>query len=82
MCLRGSGLKLRVHTKKKKNFLISQTKHILWVLKGTVSFRPFFLAPKTFVKIDGFKNIYNFMLKNFVYLNLLGSLYFQKFNRH
>ena len=69
MCLRGSGLKLRVHTKK-KNFLISQTKHILWVLKGTVSLRPFFLAPKTFAKIDGFKNIHNFMLKNFVYLNL------------
>ena len=64
MCLRGSGLKLRVHTKK-KNFLISQTKHILWVLKETVSLRPFFLAPKTFVKIDGFKNIYNFLLKNF-----------------
>ena len=64
MCLRGSGLKLRVHTKKKKkNFLISQTKHILWVLKETVSLRPFFLAPKTFVKIDGFKNIYNFAQK-------------------
>ena len=81
MCLRGSGLKLRVHTKK-MNFLISQTKHILWVLKETVSLRPFFLAPKTFVKIDGFQNIYNFLLKNFVYRNLWGSLYFQKFNRH
>ena len=52
------------------------------MLKGTVSLRPFFLAPKTFVKIDGFKNIYNFLLKNFVYRNLWGSLYFQKFNRH
>ena len=70
MCLRGSGLKLRVHTKKKKNFLISQSKHILLVLKETVSLRPFFLAPKTFVKIDWFKNICNFLLKKFVYRNL------------
>ena len=35
------------------------------MLKETVSLRPFFLAPKTFVKIDGFKNIYNFLLKIF-----------------
>ena len=34
-------------------FLISQPKHMLWVLKRTVSMRRFFLAPKTYVKIDG-----------------------------
>ena len=37
----------------KFNFLISKPKHMLWVLKRTVSMRRFFWAPKTFVKIDG-----------------------------
>ena len=43
---------------------------MLWVHKRTVSMRRFFWAPKTYVKTDGLKNIYNFTLKNFVYLNL------------
>ena len=37
----------------KINFLISQPKHILWVLKKTVSLRQFFLAPKTYAQTDG-----------------------------
>ena len=37
----------------KINFLISQSKHMLWVLKRTVSVRLFFWAPKTNVKTDG-----------------------------
>ena len=45
---------------------------MLWVLKRTVSMRRFFWAPKTYVKINELENIYNFMLKNFVYLNLWG----------
>ena len=53
----------------KINFLISQPKHTLWVIKGTVSMRGFFLAPKTYVKIDGLENIYYFTLKICVYLN-------------
>ena len=32
--------------------------------------RRFFWAPKTYVKTDGLKNIYNFTLKILVYLNL------------
>ena len=35
------------------NFLISQPKHMLWVLKRTVSMRLFFLEPKTYAKTDG-----------------------------
>ena len=42
-----TGLKLRVHTKK------LTPKHMLWVLKRTVSMRRFFLAPKTYVKTNG-----------------------------
>ena len=30
--------------------------------------RWFFCAPKTYVQTDGLENIYNFTLKNFVYL--------------
>ena len=44
-------------------FLISQAKQMLWVLK-----------PKTYVKIDGYENINNCTLKNFVYLNLCSSI--------
>ena len=40
----------------KNNFLISQPKHMLWVLKRTVSMRRFFWAPKAYM----LKNIYNF----------------------
>ena len=36
----------------KINFLISHPKHMFWVLKRTVSMRPFFLAPKPYVKTD------------------------------
>ena len=36
----------------KNNFLISQPKHMLWVLKRTVSMRRFFWAPKTYAKND------------------------------
>ena len=43
---------------------------MLWVLKRTLSMRRFFWAPKTYVKINGQENIYNFTLKIFVYLNL------------
>ena len=32
---------------------ISLPKHMLWVLKRTVSMRQFFSAPKTYVKTDG-----------------------------
>ena len=38
---------------KKHFFFISEPKHMLWVLKRTVSMRRFFWAPKTYVKIDG-----------------------------
>ena len=34
----------------KNKFLISQPKHMLWVLKRTVSLRLFFRAPKTYAK--------------------------------
>ena len=37
----------------KYNFLISQPKHMLWVLKRTVSMRQFFRAPKTYAKKYG-----------------------------
>ena len=37
----------------KINFLISQLKHMLWVLKRTVSMRRSFWAPKANVKTDG-----------------------------
>ena len=45
------------------NFLISLPKHMLWVLKRTVSKRRFFWAPKTYVKTDRWENIYNFTPK-------------------
>ena len=57
-------------TYQKINFLISQTKHMLWVLKRSVSMRRFFRAPKTYVQTDGLEYIYNFTIKNCVYLNL------------
>ena len=43
---------------------------MLWVLKRTVSMRRFFWAPKTYVLNVVLEIIYNFTLKNFVYLNL------------
>ena len=41
----------------KINFLISQSKHMLWVLKRTVLMRRFFWVPKTYVQTDGLENI-------------------------
>ena len=49
----------------KINFLISQPKHLLWVLKRTISIRWFFWAPKTYVLTD-----VQFNAKIFCYLNL------------
>ena len=37
----------------KINFNTSHPKHMLWVLKRTVSMRQFFWAPKTYDKTDG-----------------------------
>ena len=54
----------------KNDFLIFQPKHMLWVLKRTVSMRRFFWAPETYAKIHRLENINNFTLKFFVYLNL------------
>ena len=48
---------------KKINFLFSQLKQMLWVLKRTVSLRWFFRASKTNVKIDGLENISDFTPK-------------------
>ena len=44
------GLQFRVRNENLT--LIPQPKHILWVLKRTVSIRRFFEVPKTYVKID------------------------------
>ena len=57
----------------KINFLISQPKHMLWVLKRTVSMRRLFWAPKTYVQTDGLESINNFTLKNSVYLEKVFS---------
>ena len=35
------------------NFLISQPKHLLWVLKRNISMRLFFWAPKTYAENYG-----------------------------
>ena len=48
----------------KNKFLISQPKHMLWVLKRTVSMRRLFWAPKIYAKADGLEIINTFMLKN------------------
>ena len=52
---------------------------MLLVLKRTVSMRRFFWAPKTYAKTDGLENIYNFMLKSSVYLNLCVCMTIMKF---
>ena len=51
--------------KLKLNFLIFQPKHMLWVLKRTISLRH-----KTCIKTNGLENIHNFMLEYCVYLDL------------
>ena len=43
---------------------------MLCVLKKNVSMKRFFWAHKTYVQTDELESIYNFMLKDFVYLNL------------
>ena len=52
------------------NFLISQPKHMLLVLKRTVSMKRFFWAPTIYAKNHRKENIYNFTLNFFNYLNL------------
>ena len=42
---------------------------MLWVIKIAFTLRRFFWTPKTHAKIYGSENIFNFSLKNFVYLN-------------
>ena len=42
---------------KKKKFLISQPKPVLWVLKRIVTMRPFFWASKTYDQTDELENI-------------------------
>ena len=37
----------------KKYFIISHSKHMLWVLKRTISMKWFFCTHKTYVKTDG-----------------------------
>ena len=49
-CLYSPYLWFRLHNRKKK-FLISHLRHMLCVLKRTVSMRRFFWAPKTYAKI-------------------------------
>ena len=51
-------------------FLISQPKHLLWILQKNVSMRGFFRAPKTHVKTDGQENNHTFTLTFFAYLAL------------
>ena len=51
----------------KINFLIYQPKHMLWVLKRTVSMRRFFSAPKLYVKAYGEENCLQFEPQNFCF---------------
>ena len=46
-------------------FLISHRKHMLWILKSTVSMRRFVWAPKTCAKIYWLENIYNILCWKF-----------------
>ena len=59
----------------KNNLLVSQEKHLLWVLKRTVSMRRFFWAPKTYVKLMG-KKIFKILRSAFLFsMFVLGPLY-------
>ena len=51
------------------NCLISQPKHMLWVLKRTVAMRRFFWAPNYRLNLMCKKNINNFTLNICVYLD-------------
>ena len=53
-----------------KKILISQPKHMLWVLKRTVSMRRFFWAPKSYAINYWYEDIDSFAPKYFVYQNL------------
>ena len=53
------------------NFLISQPKHMLWVLKRTVSMRLFFWAPKTYAKNYGKGNMGSLWFNGRILLYLL-----------
>ena len=46
---------------------------MLWVLKGTVSMKQFFRAPKSYVKNNELGNLNNFKLTFFDYLNYLNN---------
>ena len=51
-----------------KIYLISQPKHMLWLLKRTVSMRQFFWVPNTYVNTDGQENIHSFTKKLIILL--------------
>ena len=54
---------------RKFNFLISQPKHMLWLLKRTISMRQFFWAQKHMLKLTG-KKIFTFLRWKFVCLEI------------
>ena len=62
----------------KINFLISRPKHMLSVLKRTVSMRRFFWALKTYVQTDGLDNIYaqKFCLSKPMYVAVILGAFF------
>ena len=62
--------------KKKKNNLISQPKHMLWVLKWTVLMRGLFEHPKYMLELMG-KKILTFLLSKslFIYISLWCLVY-------
>ena len=53
---------------KKNNFLIFQPKHMLWVLKRTVSMRRFFEHPKHMLKLMG-KKIFTILRSKIVFIS-------------
>ena len=60
---------MRVCNARKNDFLIFQSKHMLRVLKRTVSMRRFFEHRKHYTLIKG-QEILTIFAQNFVYLNL------------
>ena len=54
---------LKIDSRRYQHILIAQPKHVLWVLKRTVSMRWFFRVPKPYVKTDELENNFDFMLK-------------------
>ena len=53
------------------DFLIFQPKHMLWVLKRTVSMRRFFCGPKHMLKIMG-KKIFTILCWKLLFMDLAG----------